>query len=292
MTTKNKTTSNPTVSVIMPVFNAEKYVSEAIRSIQNQTLISWELLIIDDGSKDGTVAILKQYAKSDKRIKLFLNQKNLGMATSLNKLIPLTTGTYIARMDADDISLPERFQKQVELLEKNKKLVACGGHEYIINSDGVILSKKKFPISPSSCRNIQLLFMAIQPPVLMARGSVMRKFRYDTQGARNGDDISLYFKLLQYGEFSNVDAVIFQYRILDTSTTHSNVKKSFWMSFGVRIEALISRTYTANPLYLVLFLIETVIVTLIPGFAVKWLFEFYRHRQNPADTTNKVFTKA
>ena len=281
---KKRHNKKPTVSVILPVYNAELFIEDAVKSIQNQTLTDWELLIVDDCSTDQTREVLTKLAHADSRIKVFLNSKNKGMAKSLNTLIPKTRGTYIARMDADDISLPNRFEKQVALLEKNKKLVACGGHEYIIDAAGNTIGKKKFPINPAACRNIQLLFMAIQPPVLMARGSVMRKLRYDTQGARNGDDISMYFTLLQHGEFSNVDDFIFKYRVLKTSTTHSNVKKSFWMAFGVRMEALQSGTYRPNPLYLLLFLLETSLVAIIPSSVVKWLFEAFRHTSETSNT--------
>lgn len=264
----------------MPVYNAEHYVAAAVKSIQKQSLTKWELLIVDDGSRDKTRQILTKLARADQRIRVILNQKNVGMAKSLNRLLPLTKGTYIARMDADDVSLPQRLAKQVALLEKNPELVACGGHEYIINEKSQTLGVKQFPTDSQKCRQLQLLFMTIQPPVLMARGSVMRKLRYDTQGARNSDDISLYFKLLNYGEFSNVDEVIFKYRVLASSTTHANVKKSFWMAFGVRIEALKSRTYKPGLLWLLAFLAETVLVSLLPNGAVKALFELFRHRSN------------
>ena len=98
----------PKVSVIMPVYNAEKYIGEAIESILDQTYTDFEFIIIDDGSSDGTVAAVKGY--DDRRIRFYQNEHNMGVAATLNRGLDLATGEYIARMDSDDMSLPERFE--------------------------------------------------------------------------------------------------------------------------------------------------------------------------------------
>lgn len=105
----------PLVSVIMPAYNTEKYISEAIDSILNQTYKNFELFIIDDCSTDRTVEIIKTY--NDARIRFIYNEKNYGLVYSLNKCINLAKGKYIARMDSDDVSLPERLSEQVEFME-------------------------------------------------------------------------------------------------------------------------------------------------------------------------------
>ncbi len=130
--------SNSLVSVIIPVYNLEKYVKEAIKSIQNQTYENLEIIVIDDGSIDDTYNIVEKLAKEDNRIKLYKNEKNLKIVKTLNRALSLANGEYIARMDGDDISVPDRIEKKVRFLEENKdiSLVGCSlisidrqGHE-------------------------------------------------------------------------------------------------------------------------------------------------------------------
>src|SRR4051812_19701656 len=101
----------PLVSVIMPCYNTEKYFVEAIESIINQTYKNLEIVLINDGSTDSTTELLNQYSEKDKRIKIILNPVNLGLIASLNKGVAAATGDYIARMDADDISVLDRVEK-------------------------------------------------------------------------------------------------------------------------------------------------------------------------------------
>jgi len=116
--------SNPKVTVLMPVYNAEKYVGEAIESILNQTFKDFEFLIINDGSTDKSLDVINSY--SDPRIRVVNNETNLGLSPTLNKGIDLSNGEYIARMDADDISLPTRLLKQSVHMDKHPEIGICG----------------------------------------------------------------------------------------------------------------------------------------------------------------------
>lgn len=113
----------PSISVIMAAYNAQSYIVEAIDSILNQTCGDFELIIINDASTDGTMAIVRAYA--DKRIVILENERNIGLAASLNKGIKGARGKYIARMDADDISRKDRFEKQIKVLEENPEYHVC-----------------------------------------------------------------------------------------------------------------------------------------------------------------------
>lgn len=124
----------PLISIVMPVYNAENCIQEAIESLLQQTYKNIEILIMDDGSTDTTWEILKQYKNVDKRISLFSNKKNIGLTKSLNVLISKSKGEYIARQDADDISLPERFQTQFQLIEKHN-LDFCTARAIVKNSN-------------------------------------------------------------------------------------------------------------------------------------------------------------
>ena len=108
---------NPLVSILMPVYNSEKYLREAIKSILNQTFTNFELIIINDGSTDNSLKIIKSF--KDNRIKIIKNKGNLGLIKTLNKGIDLAQGKYIARMDADDIAMPKRLEKQIAFFNEN-----------------------------------------------------------------------------------------------------------------------------------------------------------------------------
>jgi len=117
---------NSLVTVLMPVYNGEKYLNEAIDSILNQTYTNFEFLIINDGSTDRSVEIIKGY--NDSRIKLIHNKKNMGLVYTLNRGLALALGKYIVRMDADDISLPNRFKLQLDFMEINTEVALCSGN--------------------------------------------------------------------------------------------------------------------------------------------------------------------
>ncbi|MHA1284646.1 MAG: glycosyltransferase family 2 protein [Promethearchaeota archaeon] len=114
------------VSILMAIYNGEKYVTKAIESILNQTFKDFEFIIINDGSTDNTQYFLDLYSQKDKRIKVIKNKKNIGLTKSLNKAIKLAKGKYIARQDVDDLSLPKRIEKQFNFLEKFPDYSFCG----------------------------------------------------------------------------------------------------------------------------------------------------------------------
>ena len=126
----------PKVSVVMCVHNGERYLYEALESVLNQTFEDFEFIIVDDASADNTPAILKEYAAQDGRIRLMRNAHNLGLTRSLNKALRLAKGEYIARQDADDISLPQRLEKQVEFLNSNSRTAVVGSWTEVIDEYG------------------------------------------------------------------------------------------------------------------------------------------------------------
>jgi len=132
---------NPKVTFLMSVYNGEKYLQEAVDSILGQTFKDFEFLIINDGSTDKTGEILESY--NDPRIKVINNEKNIGLTKSLNKGLRLARGEYIARQDADDISMPERLEKEVEFLEQNRNIGLVGTDYLIINKKGEIVHNVK-----------------------------------------------------------------------------------------------------------------------------------------------------
>lgn len=269
----------PLISVLLPVYNGEKFLAEAVQSVLNQTLSDFELICINDGSTDKSLNILKRFAKKDKRVFILNNPKNIGMAASLNLAMSKARGKYIARMDSDDISLPTRFSKQIDLLKSDPKLVAVGGQEEIIDENGQVKAVKFFPISTSDCYQTLANFMPIQPPLLLARADAFKRCRYNTAICKN-DDINIYFQLLQFGQMSNVNEIIFQYRQLNTSLTHSNAKSVFFMALKNRIDGILHFGYRPSALRLAILALESLFALLVPSSLIVKAFEFVRYQRN------------
>ena len=148
-------TSLPLVSIITPVFNREEYISLCINSILNQTYRHFEYFIIDDGSTDKTSKIIEEYLQSDKRITVITNSYNLGAAKSYNKGVEASKGKYLMRLDSDDIAFPDRIEKQINYLEKNKKIFALGTGSELIDENGKKYRTKRFP---KKFNNIKKIF--------------------------------------------------------------------------------------------------------------------------------------
>lgn len=172
--------SIPEISVIMSVYNGETYLKEAIESVINQTFKNWEFIIINDCSTDSTAEILSEFASKDERIKVHPNEVNLKLPKSLNKAISLSQGKYIARMDADDICLPDRFCKQYKFMEENSD-VALSSCQFMTVKNGVYMSGG----AGGRCDNDALRAMLlvgnpILHPGVIARAEVMKELNYDT----------------------------------------------------------------------------------------------------------------
>ncbi len=150
---------HPRVTVLMPVRNGEKYLTEAIDSIGQQSLVDFEFVIVNDGSTDATPSLLEQAAKHDPRIPI-LTCGSVGIAGALEAGRAVARASYIARMDADDVALPHRLALQVDYLDAHPSVVAVGGQVRNINEHGTALSRGRFPVEPLACR----AYLAFGPP--------------------------------------------------------------------------------------------------------------------------------
>lgn len=126
----------PRVSVIMSVYNSEKYLEDSIKSILNQSFKDFEFIIVNDCSNDNSLKIINKYKENDVRIRLINNSKKINLANSLNKCLKVAKGKYIARMDADDISIKNRLEIQYNFMEENEDIFLCGGSAIVINEYG------------------------------------------------------------------------------------------------------------------------------------------------------------
>lgn len=273
----------------MPVHNAEQFLSEAIDSIRWQTYRNWELIAVDDGSKDASWEILEKYAKKDKRIRIFRINRNKGLSHALNKALEEAKGEMIARMDADDISLPKRFETQLAYLRKNKELIAIGTQTELIDEEGETIGSKQFPTDSKKLYNMMFEMMPIQHPTLMTYALNMKRLRYENH--TTAEDVSLFFQLLQQGPIGNVPKVLFQYRIRLNSNSLKDPKKTFYLTLASRIKAIFMYGYKPSIKGIFMNLVQLAIILVLPKSAILRLYEAMRFRTHPIALVYKKAAK-
>lgn len=260
---------DPLVSVVMPAYNAEKYISEAIESILNQTFRDFEFIIVDDGSADKTWEIIQEYAKKDKRIIPVKNEENLKICKTLNKGIDLSRGKYIARMDADDWSFETRIEKQVFFMEDNPNVVVCGGYIEVCNENLSPMYTRKYPLTDKSIRKKLFIYSPFAHPSVMFRTFPIKREEYIYDyNLHDAEDYDLYFRLGKRGKFANLKDVLIKYRVSDNSISHKKHVRQGLLTLYIRCKAVIKYGYKIPP-YLLLFQpIELLIILLFP-FSLK-----------------------
>lgn len=208
------------VSVILPVYNGEAFLKEAIDSILHQTFKDFELIIINDGSTDSSEQIIKSY--SDNRIVYIKNEKNEGLIFTLNKAIYAANGKYIARMDADDVALPVRFEKQVEYLDANPEFVMLATCVILIDANGNRLSDWKEDITHLTYREIKDYLPVnncLAHPSIMGLAHVFKKYKYRFN-QKYSEDYDLWLRVTADKlKIEKLGEQYLQHRILPTSAT-------------------------------------------------------------------------
>ncbi|MDR3593876.1 glycosyltransferase [Clostridium sp.] len=214
--------NKPMVTVLMSVYNGEKFLEEAIESILNQTFSDFEFLIINDGSTDNSVKIIESF--EDSRIRLINNEKNLKLIASLNKGVSLAKGKYIARMDCDDISMPDRLEKEVKFLESNQEYGLVGTWYTVIDGEGVEKYNRSYP----SNNELIKLFLSLNCP--LAHGSIMGKtelFKQNAYGSKEHyavEDYELWVRMAKTTKIHNIPEYLFKYRIYGESFSDSKTQ--------------------------------------------------------------------
>ncbi len=202
---------NPKVSVIISVFNDEKFVEKSINSILQSDYDNFEVIVCNDCSTDKTKDILE--AIKDKRIKLFSNPKNCGLASSLNNCLQKATGKYIMRMDGDDECLPHRMREQVDFLENNPDIALCGGHVQIIdnNDQKIGVMKKNFDVT---FKDIFKTSSFVHPSTMIRKSVLDEVGGYSVRKeTRRAEDFDLWCKIYQKGyKGVNLQKILIYYR--------------------------------------------------------------------------------
>lgn len=220
---QNKFMNDIKVTVLMSVYNGEKYLPQSIESILRQTYKNFEFIIIDDNSSDKTSFLLQEYASLHEKIKLIKNEKKIGLTKSLNIGLNKAKGKYIARQDHDDISLPERLEKEVKYLEDNPEVVLVTGHLELIDSQGKILEQTRRYFEPPLIAWLLLFYNAIG-------GHSLVMYRKEEVLALNGyseeflysQDHELWQRLVKKGNFMILPKVLLQWRQHDQNISSEN----------------------------------------------------------------------
>lgn len=197
----------PKISVLLPVYNAENFIAESVQSILDQTEPDFELLVIDDCSTDRSLEIIKSF--QDPRIILRKKKKNTGYTESLNWAIDQASGKYIARMDADDVSLPKRFEKQLTFLEQHPDVALCGTDARV---EGGSL-KFNYPTEPNAIQANLLLGSSLIHPSIMGRTEIFKQYKYDPI-KEPAEDYDLFTRLAASGkQLANLEEALLIYRV-------------------------------------------------------------------------------
>ena len=217
------TMQSPRVSCLMPVYNGERYLAEALDSVLGQTFTDFELIVVDDGSRDASPAILDDYRRRDPRVRV-LTKENGGIVDALNHGLSHAQGDYIARMDADDVCLPNRFEIQVAYLDAHPGCVLVGGLAAMIDERGGPLgtssggrhARTRLDVFPPK------VAVALHPLVTIRRSALTAVDGYRKMFP-HAEDYDLYLRLARLGTIDNPDVVVLKYRKHGQSISQQNI---------------------------------------------------------------------
>ncbi len=231
------------ISVIMPVYNAEKFLLQAIDSILHQSFADFEFLICDDCSSDNSPAILQQAAAADARIKIFRNEKNSGVTCSLNRLLQEASAPLIARMDADDIAMPKRLELQFEFMQNHPATAVAGGDLEIIDENNNTLGMRYYS---RSWQEIKKQMMCRSP--LAHPSVIMRKNVIDQLGGYleqpGCEDYYLWLRIAENGyELANLPETLLRYRLSANQIKQRNMKKSLLSTIRLQKKYIFKRGF-------------------------------------------------
>lgn len=228
--------SSPKVSVIMPVYNGQDYLSQAIESILDQTFTDFEFIIIDDGSTDNSFKIIKSY--NDPRIVLIRNETNLKLIASLNKGLNLAKGKYIARMDADDISLPERLARQVEFMDEHPNIGVCGTWTELFGD--CEQSFWRFTNQSDAVKCMLLFGCCIVHPSVMIRRRIVETGLCYSPLYPHAEDYAFWVHIAQHYEVTNIPEILFKYRKTASQVSSKYAEQQIQTTLKIQREQIVA----------------------------------------------------
>jgi glycosyltransferase involved in cell wall biosynthesis len=213
------------VSVLLPLYDGEAYIREAVDSVLAQTHRDFELLILDDGSRDGSLAIVQDFARRDPRVRV-IARENRGLTATLNELLAAADGELVARMDADDVCLPDRFARQIAFLAEHPEVVCVGGDAEMIDEQGRFLTVLRLPEDDAEIQRQALVGYA---PLFHPAAMIRRRVLVAIGGYRKeywpAEDLDLWLRLGEAGALANLPGPVLRYRLHADSISATNVAR-------------------------------------------------------------------
>lgn len=212
--------NTPKISVLLPAYNVEKYVVSAVESVLDQTERDFELIAVDDGSTDNTAKILQHLARRDRRVKV-ISRPNTGIVGALNEAIAASSAPLLARMDGDDICLPNRFRRQLEYMTRHPEVVLLGTNVMVMDADGddvAPLKDLKFDHEAIDSALLRFGWPLVHPSVMMRREAVEAVGAYKP-GTFPHEDHDLFLRLAEVGKLTALPEVLLRYRRHSTSVS-------------------------------------------------------------------------
>ena len=213
------------VSVLLPLYNGEAYIREAVESVLAQTRRDFELLILDDGSRDGSLAIVQEIARRDPRVRV-ISRENRGLTETLNELLAAARGELVARMDADDVCLPDRFERQLAFLDAHPEVVCVGGDPVMIDDRGRLLTVLELPVEDAEIQAKALVGHAplFHPAAMIRRAALERigGYRHEFWPA---EDLDLWLRLGEIGALANLRGPVLRYRLHGASVSGTQLER-------------------------------------------------------------------
>ncbi|HDP69639.1 MAG TPA: glycosyltransferase [Actinobacteria bacterium] len=254
----------PKVSVIMSVYNGEKYLKESAESILHQTFPDFEFIIVNDGSTDKTPEILRSF--NDERIKV-INQENMGLTRSLNKAINLVRGEYVARMDADDVSFPERLEYQVKFLDENPDVGMVGTACKEIDSKGRLIGDCVFPTIDNELRKVLIKYNPFVHASVMIRRTVIDKAGIYDESFSSAQDYEFWFRIAKFYKIANLAQLLLVRRYTTRNISIEKENEQIKNSVNIRRKAIKEGQY---PLRCYIYLLRPFLVIITPK-SIRWL---------------------
>lgn len=262
----------PRVSVIMPVYNAREYLAQAITSILEQSFRDFEFIVLDDASQDGSWEIIQSFAGRDRRIVPLRNRENLKLSKTLNRGITQARGTYLVRMDADDISLPKRLAIQVAYMDAHSEVGISGGTMQVINARGKIIGRRRYHLEDAAIRGHIFRYSPFSHPAVIIRKSVLDQAGpYDPE-FNPAEDYELYFRLGRLARFGNVPESLIHYRVVPRSMTTGSTRAMELKTLAIRKIAVKIHHYRMSWWDYIYLIMQYLSVYIIPYPVKIWIF--------------------
>lgn len=230
----------PLLSVVMAVYNGERYLKDAIDSILNQTFTDFEFVVVDDGSTDATRDLLEHYRHADDRMQV-TEQPHRGLVDSLNRGCGLARGRFIARMDADDVAVRDRFERQIRFMEGHPRVAVLGGAVRRIHVSGQPTKTTVYPTTHTEIVNALSTTNPVEHAAVVMRADAFSALGGYRRGFVHAQDYDLWLRMSEHYELANLPEIVLYYRIHPAQISSTRVRQQVISVFGARLSAEMRR---------------------------------------------------